>query len=190
VKAPDWWRGWAQHTPAERADAVREINEAGSVSQIAAALGTTKSAVSGVRDRAGIKAPVSKPWVAQRHEQSREATDELAKRIRDLATRGMSAVTIRERLGLSKNRVYNLAQQYDIALPRHARPNQFRTKRQQDAIATHRERMWTPSRLKLPPVAPDEAARLVADFIARRGVTECPPAAPVVTPCNAGMKWR
>lgn len=70
--------------------------------------------------------------------------------------------------------------------------NPFLTPLQQQQVDRHKARMWghNPKLARLPPVTDDEAARLVADHIARRGVTQCPPAAEREIPNNAGAPWR
>jgi ribosomal protein L12E/L44/L45/RPP1/RPP2 len=70
--------------------------------------------------------------------------------------------------------------------------NPFRSAAQNEQIERHKNRMWghNPKLAKLPPVTDDEAERLVRDFMARRGVTVCQPAAPMLEPINAGLGWR
>jgi hypothetical protein len=43
--------------------------------------------------------------------------------------------------------------------------------------------------LALPRVTEDEAARLIADHIARRGITQCPPPVEMLEPVNYGVGW-
>ena len=72
--------------------------------------------------------------------------------------------------------------------------NPFLSAAQQASVDRHKERCWaSASNRRLAEMGPptrDEADRLVAEFIARRGVTVCPPAAPVLEPINSGARWR
>lgn len=63
------------------------------------------------------------------------------------------------------------------------------TEAQQQQIVAQKRRMWSGA-TRLPPVTEEEAARLIAEHIAKRGVTVCPPAAPVEKPINGGAGWR
>ena len=63
------------------------------------------------------------------------------------------------------------------------------TEAQQQNIQAAKRRMWR-GKCSLPPVTDAEAERLVAEFLATRGATLCPPAAAVDVPMNAGARWR
>lgn len=45
-------------------------------------------------------------------------------------------------------------------------------------------------RKRLPLPAQEEAERAIAEYLARHSVTQCPPAAPITAPINAGMRFR
>ena len=73
--------------------------------------------------------------------------------------------------------------------PERAPPNPYRTAAQNANIERFGKQTWSGKRALLPPVTDDEAARLVAEFLARSSVTVCPAAAPVTEPINAGLGW-
>jgi hypothetical protein len=74
-----------------------------------------------------------------------------------------------------------------------APPNPKRTRAQQRQANLIKSREWRrrDTRLQaLPAPSRDEADALVAQFLARRSVTVCPPAAEVQEPHNSGVGWR
>jgi hypothetical protein len=117
---------------------------------------------------------------------------------------------IAKRIGITRARVYEIlreeglaagatkpAKPKPIAKPpaaaQLAPPNPKRTRAQQRQANLIKSREWRrrDTRLQaLPAPSRDEADALVAQFLARRSVTVCPPAAEVQQPHNSGVGWR
>jgi hypothetical protein len=122
----------------------------------------------------------------------------------------LDPAAIAKRIGIARARVYEIlreeglaagatkpAKPKPIAKPPAAAPlappNRKRTRAQQRQANLIKSREWRrcDTRLQaLPAPSRDEANALVAQFLARRSVTVCPPAAEVQHPHNSGVGWR
>lgn len=174
---------------------------------IAKSFGLTKNAIVGRARRMGL--PQRSTLVLDRP----TTTSIHGAEVRRLAELGHSQREIAKALKLTRHGVSwicgQLGLRMDKAAMKHAvarsnrkrageqrmraepRGNPFLTPAQQENVSSHKKRMWgNPTLRALPPPDAEEAARLVAEFIARRGVTVCPPAAEIVVPTNAGFPFR
>jgi hypothetical protein len=71
--------------------------------------------------------------------------------------------------------------------------NPYRTAAQQQQVDRIKAQTWRRRDTRLQALAPpsrEEADALVAQFLARRSVTVCPPAGEVQEPHNGGVGWR
>lgn len=119
----------------------------------------------------------------------------------------VTLLAIGKRLGCTKNAIISKA--HREKLPHRAQPprppvdekpipvrlehipNPKLSKLQQETVQKMNRITWRRSDLMaLPPVTEDEAARLVAEHIAKRGVTRCPSPAEIEKPLNWGCGWR
>jgi hypothetical protein len=198
-----------------RAAALRAAVESGlTVAAAGERLGMTREGAKALARRWEIKAAPDAVAEARAAGGARkaQARERKAEDLRALVERGLTVAEAGRELGMSRTQWEYLARLYGIRAapevlrrafqagsamarrepPREAPPNPYRTKAQNDAI--RRAKTWRPYSAELaamPAPTADEAARLVAEFLARKGaVTQCPPAAPIIVPTNGGMGWR
>ena len=209
------WRGWRHHSRPERVLAIRALITQHSCSEIARQLGTTKNAVVATCKRNRVAIPARSGITASEVGKQRQAEvkREQVERLTVELRAGCSLAIAAARLGITRDRARNILRDAHIrvsdlqaGLPRIKRlakpsarkvedkrkANPKLTAGQQQQVDAMKARMWAASsRLRaLPPPDEAEAARLIAEHIARRGVTVCPPAVIPETPMNGGVWWR
>lgn len=138
-------------------------------------------------------------------------------RVRELAAKGMTRHQIAEVTGRAYGTIKKLVREHSIpcvsepagraavahkraaTLPqtavvidtkRRANPHQY-TEAQRRNLNAIKSKYWRIAQmLALPPVTEDEAQRLIAEHIARKGVTVCPAGATPEKPLNAGVWFK
>jgi hypothetical protein len=150
---------------------------------------------------ARMRAQANKLFIKRGQERRREV-------VKLAVTLGPAAIA--KRIGITRARVYEIlreeglaagatkpAKPKPIAKPPAAAPlappNPYRTAAQQQQVDRIKAQTWHRRDARLQALAPptrEEADALVAQFLARRSVTVCPPAAEVQQPHNSGVGWR
>lgn len=123
----------------------------------------------------------------------------------------LDPAAIATRIGITRARVYEILREEGLAAgatkPAKAAkpaakppaaaplapPNPYRTAAQQQQVDRIKAQTWRRQDARLQALGPpsrEEADALVAQFLARRSVTVCPPAAEVQEPHNSGVGWR
>jgi ribosome-binding protein aMBF1 (putative translation factor) len=174
-------------------------------SQIAERLGTTKDTVAGRAFR--LKLPNRTAFMPRPETHA----DRYGEQIRAAEARGLSQRMIADEIGIPRQRVafvcsvLNIrvdpaANRYAVAQSNRRRagekrakrkPNPFLTPAQQANVAKQSGGSWHMQRMRaVPPPTPEEAARLIAEHIAKHGISRCPPAEEIAAPLNSGVGWR
>ena len=199
---PQGWRGWRHHTRDERLAAIIGLRETGlGRNRIATALGTTRNMIAGYcnRYRAWLgTGPAAEPE-APRTALQRVGTVTGAAREMGVSRAWVRVVAERiqfqpDPAAVKRAIQENAAAMRLRALTKHGnrpRPNPNLTEAQQRCVDAMKGRGFQITTMKaLPPPTKEEVARLVAEFEAKRGITKCPPAAPILQPFNAGIGFR
>lgn len=187
----------------ERAGALRKLVERGeTVRGAGEKLGMSKSVSAQIAKDFGIKSGLGK----MRDTSTRDAH---AEQMRALLDKGLTIPAAAAQIGIGITNARDIAADYGLqakpgaviaariaGLKASAKQPGERTKAgwteaQYDAADALRKRIWgNPILASMPPVTDEEAERLVAEFLARKAVTVCPPAATPQLPFNAGQYWR
>jgi hypothetical protein len=200
--------GWTAEADAELTRLWMQADPYMTGSEIAAHFGLTKNAIVGRARR--INLPQRGTIELNRPTRAAVYGDD----VRRLAAQGRSQREIALALGIGRASVAWICEQIGLRMSRDemrhavaasnrkragerraarskAAPNPFLTPAQQENVAAQTRRMWGNPRLRAmaPPTA-EEAARLVAEHIAKHGVTKCIPAAEVKVPTNCGVGFR
>lgn len=176
-------------------------------------IGTSKNAVLGRARRLSLppRSEILHTEVLSRADAHAKRAADAAK-LRELVKQGYTVRAAGAQIGMGRARAADLAREFDIHASaktlarvrlakrmetlrsRSAGPctNPFLTPAQQANVGAMKTRTWhlkNPRLMAMPPPTAEEAARLVAEHIARHGVTQCPGAV-VVEPSNAGAGFR
>lgn len=138
-------------------------------------------------------------------EENRQRRVAMVRQIAELLGEGLNMQQVARQMGVNRKTVEGACAKYQLRAAAAPKPkpapepepraplynNPFLTPAQRANVDVQRGVLGRRfnSKKNLPPPTREEADRAVAEFLARRSVTVCPPAARIETPCNAGVMW-